>query len=80
MNWNTEIPLWSVITGLFTALFAFGGWLLRLSSRLATAERDLADIREEIHGLRTSRDASQQLLADIRERLVRIETKLEDRR
>ncbi len=80
MNLNSEIPLWGVITAALTAIVSVVSWTFRLSSRLEKVERELADVKSDVHSLDEKLGKDQGIWMDIRERLVRIETKLEEKR
>jgi hypothetical protein len=80
VNLNSEIPLWGVITAALTAIVSVVSWTFRLSSRLEKVERELADVKSDVHSLDEKLGKDQGIWMDIRERLVRIETKLEEKR
>ncbi len=80
MRFDSEIPLWGVITAALTAIVSVVSWTFRLSSRLEKVERELADVKSDVHSLDEKLGKDQGIWMDIRERLVRIETKLEEKR
>ncbi len=91
MRFDSEIPLWGVITAAVTGIVSIVGWTFRLSSRLEKVERELTDLNNElaevksdVHSMNGKMDArvdkDQTLLIQILERLARIETKLEEKR
>jgi hypothetical protein len=84
VRFDSEIPLWGVITAALTAIVSVLGWTFRLSSRLEKVERELLEVKADVHLMDGKMDArvdkDQTLQHQILERLVRIETKLEDKR
>jgi hypothetical protein len=91
VRFDSEIPLWGVITAAVTGIVSIVGWTFRLSSRLEKVERELTDLNNElaevksdVHSMNGKMDArvdkDQTLLIQILERLARIETKLEEKR
>jgi hypothetical protein len=84
VRFDSEIPLWGVITATLTAIVSIVSWTFRLSSRLEKVERELTDVKSDVHAMDGKMDArvdkDQTLLIQILERLARIETKLEEKR
>ena len=67
---------WAIVCGVVAAI----GGLIRLSVRFANVERDLAALKGEVAGFRVVQEEERKLWTEIRERLVRIETRLEEQR
>lgn len=77
MNWDTEIPLWGVISLLLMLGVGLGKWLYDLATKVAVLLAKVQNLESEMAGFREKAEQESRLWAEIRERLVRIETKLE---
>lgn len=75
MNVSAELA-WAMFLGLVAAI----GGLIKLSSRFTAMEQDITTLKGEMAGFRVVQEEERKLWGEIRERLVRIETRLEDRR
>ena len=77
MDWNKEIPLWVVITLLLTLGIGMAKWLWSLAEKVSNLLAKVENLEAEMAGFRTKAEQESRLWVEIRERLVRIETKLE---
>ena len=67
---------WAIVCGVVAAIAG----LIRLSIRFSNVERDLGMLKGEVAGFRLVQEEERRLWSEIRERLVRIETRLEEQR
>lgn len=77
INWNTEIPLWGVLSLIVVLGVGLGKWLFTLAEQVSTLIAKVENLEAEMAGFRTKAEQESRLWVEIRERLVRIETKLE---
>ena len=77
INWNTESPLWGVLSLIVVLGVGLGKWLFTLAERVSTLIAKVENLEAEMAGFRTKAEQESRLWVEIRERLVRIETKLE---
>lgn len=84
MNWNTEIPLWGVITMAGSFICAAIASHVRLKDRIKEVGTEVTHLKEEVvelkgevAGFRARADQEAKMWTEIRERLVRIETLME---
>lgn len=79
MNWDTSIPVWGVFSLLVMLGLGMGKWLWNLAEKVAALLSKVENLESEMAGFRAKAEQESRLWSEIRERLVRIETKLENK-